>query len=463
MGAMGDYHFYDYPNTNGCLHSWSYSYIRDKKGTFWLASLNEAAGFSLIEHNTNLGTITISSEKMELEHSYPALDLFIGFKNPFENTAYFTPRLSKESIKIGWTSWYNHYTNINETIIQQAATNFATFKTQTQFADTTSIQIDDGWQIAVGDWLKPKNTFSKGMEAIADDIRSKGSSPGLWLAPFICESKSDIFKNKKEWLLQDTAGKPVLAGYNPLWSGRFYALDFYNDEVQNYLRLVLQTAVLRWGFRLLKLDFLYAACLFPPKNKTRGQVMHDVMAFLTGIIQPHAQILACGIPLAAAFGKVEYCRIGADTHLSWEHFWLRLVRNRERVSTQLALRNTLGRSHLNGHVFSSDPDVFILRNNNNHLTTAQRQTLLTLNILLGSVWFSSDDIASFSPELRSQFETQTWLYSRKIQRIEMGDDCCLIHFTVDNCAFTAYSNLSNSQKMLKKISLKPFETIVKIK
>ncbi|MEY4926874.1 MAG: hypothetical protein RI894_1310, partial [Bacteroidota bacterium] len=230
MGAMGDYNFYDYPNANGCLHSWSYSYIRNKKGTFWLASLNETTGFSLIEHDTNVGTITISTEKLELEHSYPALDMFMGFQNPFENTAYFSARLPKEAICWGWTSWYNHYTAIDEKIIQQAAKSFSNFKKQQNLVDilsdspadtnvatafgTTFVQIDDGWQAKIGDWLQVKSSFPKGMEAIADEIRSNGSSPGLWLAPFICESKSDIFKNKKEWLLQDAAGNPVVAGYN---------------------------------------------------------------------------------------------------------------------------------------------------------------------------------------------------------------------------------------------------------
>ena len=56
LSAMGDYNFYEYPNKNGCLHSWTYSYIRDASSEIWLTSLNEAAGFTLIEHDTNLGT-----------------------------------------------------------------------------------------------------------------------------------------------------------------------------------------------------------------------------------------------------------------------------------------------------------------------------------------------------------------------------------------------------------------------
>ncbi len=468
LGAMGDANFYDYPNKNGCLHSWSYSYIRDPSGELWLTSLNENSGFTLIEHDVNLGTITISTEKLELEHSFPALDLFISKKNPFDIPSYFQAKKTENKLRIGWTSWYQHYTAIDAEIIAAAANNFQQIVAENDYLNQksqaekwqTSVQIDDGWQQKIGDWLNIKNTFPKGMEHAADAIRAKGSAPGLWLAPFICEAKSDIFLNKKDWLLADKNGKPVVAGYNPLWSGWFYALDFYNEEVQNYLRLVLQTTVLRWGYRLLKLDFLYAVCLFPPKNKTRGQVMHDAMAFLAGIIQPHAQILACGIPLAAAFGTVEYCRIGADTHLAWEHFWLRLAQHRERVSTQLAVRNTVGRHHLNGRVFANDPDVFILRKNQNKLTETQRQTIFMLNTLLGNVWFLSDDIANLPAETQAQYQNLAWLCDRKINRLEQGDDCCIVHFEVDNQSFSAYFNLSTETKNMGKISLQPFSAAI---
>lgn len=461
LGAMGDSFFYNYPNKNGCLHSWSYSYIRDKKGEIWLTSLNETRGFTCIEHDTTAGTTTLSTEALELEHSYPALDCWIGTSNPFDKTAYFQAKLPKNTVRLGWTSWYQHYTKINEDIIYAAVADAASLHVIEGEQAPYSIQIDDGWQEKVGDWLTVKKTFPKGMEAVADAIRERGQSPGLWLAPFICEKDSTIFNTKPQWLLQDKQGKPVAAGYNPGWSGWFYALDFYNDEVQAYLRLVLQTAVLRWGFQLLKLDFLYAVCLVPPKNKTRGQVMHDAMTFLGGIIQPHAEILACGVPLASAFGVVEYCRIGADTHLSWEHFWLKLVRHRERVSTQLAVRNTLGRHHLDGRVFANDPDVFLLRESGTKLTATQKQTLFVLNCLLGSVWFISDTIADFPIELRTKYEVLSWFKGRKIESVAQGDDCYEIRFHIDNQSFIAYCNLSPTPKRLNKTWLAAFETIIK--
>ena len=44
--------------------------------------------------------------------------------------------------------------------------------------------------------------------------------------------------------------------------------------------------------------------------------MADAMDFLRECAGD-AMILGCGVPLASAFGKVEYCRIGCDVSLDW--------------------------------------------------------------------------------------------------------------------------------------------------
>jgi alpha-galactosidase len=251
----------------------------------------------------------------------------------------------------------------------------------------------------------------------------------------------------------------VKAGVNPLWSGVFYALDFYNEEVQQYLRSVLQTLTYKWGFSLLKLDFLYAVCLAPPPNKTRGQVMHEAMDFIRGIV-PQTLLLGCGVPLAAAFGRVDYCRIGADTHLAWEHFWLALARNRERVSTLLALRNTVGRRHLDGRAFRNDPDVFILRKHNHQLTENQQNTLLFLNILLGKVWFFSGNLGEMDEYTKTRYDSLQWLKNHKITSVENDFDTIKIRFEIDKTTFFCYANLSAKVVYCGKQRLEPYQSVL---
>ncbi|QQR98415.1 MAG: alpha-galactosidase [Sphingobacteriales bacterium] len=145
-------------------------------------------------------------------------------------------------------------------------------------------QIDDGWQNAVGDWLNVKPKFTNGMKFLADTIKAKNILAGLWLAPFACEKNSFIYKEKQEWILKDEHGKLVKIGYNPLWSGWFYALDFFNADVKNYIQKVLATILEEWNFDLVKVDFMYGAASIPQHGKSRSEVMHLMMEFLRACV-----------------------------------------------------------------------------------------------------------------------------------------------------------------------------------
>jgi len=47
IGTFGDYDFCEYPNREGCLHSWSYTYIRTGEEFALIGSLNEFTGYTL--------------------------------------------------------------------------------------------------------------------------------------------------------------------------------------------------------------------------------------------------------------------------------------------------------------------------------------------------------------------------------------------------------------------------------
>lgn len=412
MQYMGDYHFYPYPNKNGYLHSWTYTYMRlNKDAVCFLGSLEEKTGFTVFEHHVPDKKIYIrkDAKNLSLEHSWTAFDFWWN-ENTEIKTAFDTyfslmnlPAL-RQKPSLGWTSWYYHYTKISENIILE---NLTAFQNTLQKIDTPPyekpiFQIDDGYQTAVGDWLSIKPSFPNGMEHIATKIHQVGYKAGIWLAPFIVEKKSELYKTKPHWLLKDDKGKPLKIGYNPLWSGWFYALDFDQKEVQEYIRVVLLTVLEKWQYDMVKLDFLYAVCVRPAKNKTRGQIMWQAMDFLRSIVG-NKIILACGVPLGAAFGQVDYCRIGADVHLKWEHRLLKWLRHRERVDTKLAIGNTVARYHLDGRAFWNDPDVFMLRKNKHQLSEAALNKLYIINVLLGNLLFTSDNTAHYDEYTISQF------------------------------------------------------------
>ena len=181
---------------------------------------------------------------------------------------FITTPVSKKNAT-GWTSWYNYYEHVTEEIVRA---NLHEFKSRNIPIDY--MQIDDGWQQAVGDWLLVNDSFLSGLTSLAREIREAGYTPGLWRTPFAAEESSQVCTYHADWIVSDKKGGFVKAGYNPdHWSGMFYSLNIDLPEVREYLREAFRTNRDNWGFGLVKLDFLYAAAVVPRDGKSRGQIM----------------------------------------------------------------------------------------------------------------------------------------------------------------------------------------------
>ncbi len=477
MGLYGDEGIAGIPRGKGYLHSWTYTLLRglaDTKVTF-LGSLNERTGFTIFMYDQANGILTVRKdlEGLQLSHSFPALD-FVVLKAS-ENAAYdayfqlLEVKPPTAPPAVGWTSWYAHFNRISESVLVKNLDAFAalqdSIEQETSEKTPAYFQVDDGWQMAVGDWLSVKPEFPGQMGRVAGLIREKGLLPGLWLAPFVAAKNSELVRKHPDWLLNDAKNKPLKVGWNPLWGGWYYALNFYHPGVQSYLAGVFHMVCEKWGFELLKLDFLFAVCLAPPPGKTRGQVMYEAMEFMRQLAGSK-HILGCGVPLGSCFGLVEYCRIGGDIHLSWEHRLLSFLRHRERVSTVASLRSTLNRWALNGRAFHNDPDVFILRTAGQHLTPVQQQTVLTVNALLGNLLFTSDDTSEYNAEQVSEYMEALALRGSHITAVsEWENDVYRIDFQQERLQYAAFCNLNGKAQLLRlamhqTFLLHAFETII---
>lgn len=440
--CFGDYHFYPADGAKGHLHSYVYCYIRQKTGDLTLlGSINEDTGYTICACETKNNRILVRKDVEGLTISGPhaIMDILIlqGPKRDIMQTYFesLCPGLETKDPVTGWTSWYKHYTNISESIITE---NLNAMSRNNIPIDL--FQIDDGYQAAVGDWLDIKPSFPGGMKKIADDIRSKGYRAGLWLAPFICEEKSAMMKNHADWVLKDN-GVPVPAGWNPNWSGTFYALDIYNDEFMYHIKEVFDTVFNQWGFDMVKLDFLYAAAMIPRDGKPRGTIMTDAMKYLRRCAGDRI-ILGCGVPLGAAFGRVDYCRIGSDVAPKWEDLLLAAINYRERVSTVNSITSTIGRSHLDGRVFVNDPDVIILREEDNTLTGDERHTLFLINNIFGGVLFTSDNISEYTPEILRRYRSIFPFRKKENVSRSWSGDVLKVIFTIGDNRYIAFANLS---------------------
>lgn len=473
MGLYGDEHMAHIPRGQGQLHSWTYTWIKKNGPDLLLGSLNEHTGFTIFCYDQASATLTVRKDMdgLFLQHSFPALDFWAGegatldLFDAYFQLAEIDPPTAPPAI--GWTSWYQHFTDISEDVVLKNLASFTEHLPENpgEAAAATCFQMHDGWQTAVGDWLSVKPGFPDGMRAISLKIKEKQSIPGLWIAPFVASAQSDLVRRHPEWLLKDAKGRPLRVGWNPLWGGWYHALDFYHDGVREYLSGVFHTVLDKWGFELLKLDFLFAVALAPPKGKTRGGVMWEAMEFLRHLAG-HRRILACGVPLGSAFGQADYCRIGGDVHLAWRHRLLSFLRHRERVDTLASLRSTLGRWPLNGRAFHNDPDVFVLRNERQKLTPEQQHTLLTINVLLGNLLFTSDDLAQYGAEQKAELEEALSLRGSRVNRVqEWENDAWKIDFEQDGGTWSAFCNLDKNNKILAlpngaELELRPFETLV---
>ena len=396
---------------SGYKKGYSYAYVRRGETFFLFASLAEDTGFTRIEMLPDESVVRFKKDchhrRLAEGEEYTALDLiFLKGSEDFVFGRWFAEMgvapMATEP-KTGYTSWYNCYQDISEAQILKDLEGMKTLPVKPDI-----FQIDDGFETFVGDWLSVDPVkFPNGLGPIAEKIKEEGYQPGIWLAPFVCEMNSALLEAHPEWL-QYRDDKPVFTGAN--WSGG-YALDPYNEEVRDYVRRCIGHYK-DMGFTLFKLDFLYAACMTSRPDKTRGEIMADAMEFLREVCGD-AQILACGVPLASAFGRVEYCRIGPDMSLSYnDKLFMRLFHN-ERPSTMHTQRNTLYRRQLDKRAFLNDPDVFLLREGNTSLSAGQKETLAVVNALFGSVLFASDDFAEYDEEKKELYARLTRLQHAK--------------------------------------------------
>lgn len=449
LSAYGDYRFIKaLPRGKYTSHTFT-CFKSSSQDSMFFGSLNRENAFTYFIGDLSQQVIEVVADIQDMKIGSPfcLFDLYrseIDEAQAWEDYSDIYKGSRKPGQKMtGWTSWYQYYTDITEKIILKELSDF-----YTKNIPIDIFQIDDGYEKKVGDWLSIISEFPRGMKVIADEIREKNIKPGIWLAPFICEKNSQCFKDHPDWILRDTKGKPVVAGYNPGWSGKFYALDIYHLKVQEYLKKVFETVVNDWGYDILKLDFLYAVCLCPPENKTRSMVMETAMTLLHEWCGK-AQILACGVPLESAFKRVEYCRIGSDVGPLWEDRKLKKLGYRERVSTRNSLESTLARQSLDQRFFGNDPDVFYLRSEKNDMTEEQNLTLSTLNQILGTVVFTSDSVDRYTDSEMSLYRALFTKQTAKNVTIICDDDAYAIKYNLGQYRFQLFVNLGKENYTIR--------------
>ncbi|MEU0969628.1 glycoside hydrolase family 36 protein [Streptomyces sp. NPDC005917] len=205
-----------------------------------------------------------------------------------------------------WCSWYEYFTAVTEDDIHE---NLRAMDTLDLPIDV--VQIDDGYQSALGDWLNLSGRF-RSRRGIADAIRARGRRAGIWTAPFLVDPASALAETYPDWLVRDPDCNPLHAGRN--WGHDLYVLDTTHPGAAAYLTDVFATLRAE-GYDYFKVDFLYAGAL----DGVRHSGADALTAYRLGIalireaIGADAYLLGCGAPVLPSVGLFDAMRVSPDT------------------------------------------------------------------------------------------------------------------------------------------------------
>ncbi|WP_324036549.1 glycoside hydrolase family 36 protein [Aeromonas caviae] len=222
----------------------------------------------------------------------------------------------------GWCSWYHYYANVSAADIRE---NLAV--RAERFPALRYVQIDDGYQGKMGDWLTPSAKFEEGVAALAGEIRAAGCEPALWVAPFIAEPGSRVFQQHPDWFVKGEDGLPLPSErvtYGGWRCTPWYVLDGTHPEVQTHLEQVFRTLRTQWGIHYFKLDANFWGAIhggrFHDPAATRVEAYRRGMAAILRGAGEGAFLLGCNAPLWPSLGLVHGMRVSDDVERQGPRF-----------------------------------------------------------------------------------------------------------------------------------------------
>lgn len=308
------------------------------------------------------------------------------------------PKTFPEKSPAGWCSWYELYTEVREADV---LSNLQAISEHPELG-LSLLQLDDGYQPAIGDWLSRNRKFPRDLSALAHSIQNRGLKAGLWTAPFLAAPRSKIFLKHKDWMLRDWEGNFIDCGFNPMWRSRVYALDPTHPGTEQWLSEVFET-LSAWGFDYFKVDFMFAGLRrgrhFEP-GCSPVEAYRKGLATIRKAIGPNRFLLGCGAPIGPSIGFFDAMRISEDVKELWEEnaFWRFIGRGCGVPCAGGALKNTLERAYMHRRYWINDPDCLLVRRKNSALSEPEVKTMAAVMGLSGGMMFLSDELDRLDPE-----------------------------------------------------------------
>jgi alpha-galactosidase len=333
----------------------------------------------------------VDTEGLELAagESWPLEELFVseGFSSRLlddvgNRLARNHPPLKTAAPPSGWCSWYCFGPSVTA---RQVLDNLDVIAARTP--QLKYVQIDDGYQRAMGDWLETGSAFGGSVRQVLDEIRRRGFEPAIWVAPFVAEVGSNVFQQHPAWFIKDDAGAPLRSDrvtFGGWRRGPWYALDGTHPEVQDHFERVFRTMRDDWGCTYFKLDANFWGAMhggrFADPRATRIEAYRRGMAAILRGTRD-AFVLGCNHPLWPSIGVIHGSRSSNDIKRTWD-----------RVAT--TARQNLSRNWQNGRLWWNDPDAVVLSGD---LTDDEFQFHATAIYASGGMVLSGDDLTTLPP------------------------------------------------------------------
>jgi alpha-galactosidase len=293
------------------------------------------------------------------------------------------PRLPFAAPPTGWCSWYCFGPRVTA---QNILDNLDAI--EKKIPGLRYVQIDDGYQPAMGDWLDTGAAFGGDVQKVIDAIKARGFQPAIWVAPFIAEESSNVYQRHKEWFVKDAGGKPLRSDtvtFGGWRRGPWYVLDGTNPGVQAHLEHVFKTMRHEWGVTYFKLDATFWGAIhggrFHNPKATRIEAYRRGMA---AIVRGAGDgfVLGCNHPIWPSAGLIHGSRSSNDIKRTWD-----------RIKTT-AQQNLL-RNWQNGRLWWNDPDAVCLAGDLPEHEFLYHATAIYAS---GGMVLSGDDLSAMPPD-----------------------------------------------------------------
>jgi alpha-galactosidase len=299
------------------------------------------------------------------------------------------PPLRFKQPPTGWCSWYCFGPRVTDKDVLDNLDVIAKRVPQLKY-----VQIDDGYQPAMGDWLETGKAFGGNVKGVLAAIRKRGFEPAIWVAPFIAEAGSHLFQQHPDWFVKGDDGKPLPADRVTFRGWRrypWYSLDGTHPEVQQHFQSLFHTMRHEWGCTYFKLDANFWGAIhgghFKDPKATRIQSYRRGMeAILKGA--GDSFILGCNHPIWPSFGLIHGSRSSGDIKRTWD-------------TVRKTGQQNLSRAWQNGRLWWNDPDAVVLTGN---LSDDEFQLHATVIYASGGMILSGDDLTKIPPRRLAMLE-----------------------------------------------------------